>query len=1241
MMEGTADQRAMLIQTLNASIQQDGNIRKPAEQELQRLEGMAGLALVLFHIYADGSVDPKSRWLAIVLCKNVIYRNWQNRHAPSHQLQDGEKQQLKQSIVTILQEPPPTAAGGLQNGQKGSVTHLPHIVELSLIIRRICRFEFPSKWPQLGQLLIAKLNECDSSEISDEHCVYIALLHGVLKEQGSKRLIMSRRESFQLGPPLVECVGRVWMRQNEALQQAGEASLTNLPDGVWKASRYLDGLMYLVLTHCFEKLHDHAAGGQLALLMYQKLLLLIRVWKHRPAILASQQWFFKNVKSALKWMCYLVEGQCYVVAAINVGDLLRTALELVQFCRVTQPDVPDHLVRHILILIGNIFSCHSYRFPPAERSQLSEAGMAAAAKCKEQLQAFLQANGGPAQIGEAILDRCLVLNAHEASEYLDEPEEGIREAHGTSETRNAAERALTNIANAPFDESVVSHVVQRLRGDLLQADLSGRDESVLFRMDALLCWTGLLEAKLQAMGKISFRDLIQLVLQLLPRQPHPLIQTRLANLIKVWLSEATPSPAPMDESTLGTTLDIIAALAQAITPQHAPQTPQQAPSPAATAVALASLAPLRLLLVAYPLDNYEAWVQGDRQKLFVSTGLNLLRLVRSPEAQWRCLAVIQKLLSEASITGRTDLSKAHFDQFLALWRQQQQQQTPHDHHPSSVGDPHSQADMQAMIRPAIVDVLKSLVTMACPSKDSPTLLSDELLATCLQVVSDGLLGGSRSSLMSSTVKPPPSSIPTQAALSTTNPPVDGSSALDESCAQLLLAVTRVVQDHQVSSLKGVFTRLVQQHLSERPFTGSLLETVLDVWIELSLIDVLAFLSHRCQVTPQPSALEELPGVFGSLLDVCTHILAHAREEPYEERVYRLLQLLVMALPMLPSPSQTQQQQQQKLHLCVLSLYQHFIKAAIQAGTSPTPTPMPSPHPPTQTPTPLLNGSTVRPPPPLQPPRRSGDDRERVVAGLKVGGIARGERRYAALVPLFVTWSQSCSTEYGEALGAMEFSRLEVAAVLLACFRLFQRPTLLRCGKLQLILSTLLSAHHQHHQHHPHQHHQQHLAPTHHPAPSTFLCPSSPPHLWLALLQELLACCATMLEQRDANRAKDSQQSNIMNFLRNAMESRRQGGFSTSRLPRSVRQQRGTRAGLVGQADGQGGVMAQILTSDDDAPALQAFFRRLAEFLKALLSSGQHQQHQHQVLPSCQDFQALLDAHATPQVKQALSASGLA
>jgi len=176
-------QVVQVVRILCAAASPDAGLRVPAHGQLLELEGKPGFLLLLLEAYADASADPQGRLLAVLMCKSVVDRHWNTRSGQGMSVE--ERTQAKGCLLRLVS----SAAGGA----------LPHLEELTMVVRKVCRFDFPRQWDELAQFLLGELQQMQARGFDDRSLAVAVVAHHVLKEQASKRLITARRDLHQVG----------------------------------------------------------------------------------------------------------------------------------------------------------------------------------------------------------------------------------------------------------------------------------------------------------------------------------------------------------------------------------------------------------------------------------------------------------------------------------------------------------------------------------------------------------------------------------------------------------------------------------------------------------------------------------------------------------------------------------------------------------------------------------------------------------------------------------------------------------------------------------------------------------------------------------------------------------------------------------------------------------------------------------------------------------------------------------
>lgn len=221
------------------------------------LENRPGFLLALLQAYGDQSANPQGRYLAVLMCKNVLARHWQPRSslAQGQGVTDEEKQQAKQLLLSLIRA---VIAG-----------ETPHFLELTLVLRKMCRMEFPQRWDACAQFIITELQHIQQTGFSDSSLFLIVVVHHVLKEQVTKVAMRDRKDFHQIGQVFMGPLSRLWCALLDTMRQAPNIDPTN--DRIWKLSRYLDGCFLILLSKGFAHLHEQNEGPDMVLAVKENL----------------------------------------------------------------------------------------------------------------------------------------------------------------------------------------------------------------------------------------------------------------------------------------------------------------------------------------------------------------------------------------------------------------------------------------------------------------------------------------------------------------------------------------------------------------------------------------------------------------------------------------------------------------------------------------------------------------------------------------------------------------------------------------------------------------------------------------------------------------------------------------------------------------------------------------------------------------------------------------------------------
>lgn len=828
----TPAQGPQVVQVLCHAASADASVRVPAHQHLQQLENSPNFVSLLLEAYSDASVDPQGRFLAVVMCKNVIDRHWQPRSGFA--IADEEKTHVRGRMLQLL--------GGIVTG---STPAPPHFTEFCMVLRRICRFDFPQRWGELVQLFDTELQKVQCRGF-DEHSLYlIVALHHVLKEQTAKKLITARKAFFEIGKALVGPLGRVWMTNFEQMRQMRPEGLN---DQVWKLSRYLDGCLLVTCTQGFDHLHDAPNGAQMVQLLQEKLGFLLSALSARQQLLFEQQFFLKNLKSAIKWWASLLHAHPLAFDQANVSSVLRTTVELLKaWCDARGREghalqqLPEVAIRNCLQLITHACNTTAFRRGPqpaheGKAKQLAET-------CHAQFLSFVQSES-VASLCELACSAALRFSGEDLAAWLADPEDQLQGPSSFSELRVSGEQCVRALSQPPLEQPLIEHLAQRMAVEAAAPPTLADGPEVILRRDAFLWLLQLCQPKLRPLLQFSqllafFAPFTQLVPQMGPNTQAitVLLPVRVCGVLRAWAADI-PQDAVMP------VLQLLGGFLQPSSPK---------------AVRLAALGPLRTMLDRF--SDHEAWAQLTGP--FIDSCLEFLRELQMPECQWRCLHLIQLLLSEEAESGRYEVQARCLEQMIALWRQPDKG--------------------EQLICHAVLDVLKALVLMSCPTKTPSFPLPPALLSCCLLVISDCFTGIQvpQNNGMVATGSA------TSAALAADATSAAGgfgneahvSSTLIDSGAQLFLGILRTVSVDQSAQLMNLFPTLLKHYEGKAP--SDMHDGALDIILEYCVL-----------ITAQAGGPQALQPHYGSIVAVCRQGLEGSSNDRTSEQCFRIVQLLL-------------------------------------------------------------------------------------------------------------------------------------------------------------------------------------------------------------------------------------------------------------------------------------------------------------------------------------------------------------
>mmetsp|Transcript_6158 Transcript_6158/g.10698 ORF Transcript_6158/g.10698 Transcript_6158/m.10698 type:complete len:1041 (+) Transcript_6158:19-3141(+) len=813
-----------ITQLLVAAAGADANARSQALAKLQELEAQPGLAVALLDVYADPQGPEQGRYLAILTCKNVIERRWQPRSGQS--CTPEEKQLIKDKLMALLMR--------AMNGE------LPCLRELSTVVRRVCRFDFPLQWEALVRFLIAQLQECKQQVISHKALNLAIVLHDVMKEQATKRLLAARKAFFQVAKLLIEPVGEFWIAAFEAQRRVNDT------EELWKMSRYVDGSFFILLVKGFPHLHEEQRGVQIITTAREKVLFLQQCFEKRPQLLSQSDFYVKNLKSVMKWWALLLNGHPLAFAQAHVAQVLHCSVTLLKNhatlrAGLAQNSQWESLMVSSVEILMHAFNTHAYCDEPQNGAAQESAELAELARtCHQQFAEFIS-HHPVAELADLVCAVALQLQPDDLQAWLAEPESELQGPNSQTELRLAGENCIRAMGNKTFQKSLVKYVGGRTLHEMACVNANNESLEVIVRRDTLLSLFALVQTQLQEdlpFHKLMsiFMPVANLVPQMTDRSMSMLLVFRICVAIKAWVAVIP------DEAVLPV-LQIVLSFLQDGRPK---------------AIRLAALGPAQAVFRKF--SDHEAWAQILTP--MIDASLSLLASISDPESLWKCLNLVQLFLVEEAKSGTGyAVTERSLQYMLTLWRQPE--------------------GSELLICNALLDVLRALVLASCWTRRPRVPVSAPLFNTCLAVVSDCFTNFGRFATPITCPDTMLAALETDAVSAAGKLGDRGGAAITvfDSGLMLFLALLRVVEDDKAAQMLPLFPQLLGQAV-QQPM-DALPDTTLEILLEYAVL-------HMSPQFGNGQFGEKL----GMLAQLCRQCFEAATEKRSFEMAFRLLQLLL-------------------------------------------------------------------------------------------------------------------------------------------------------------------------------------------------------------------------------------------------------------------------------------------------------------------------------------------------------------
>ncbi|KAF4733041.1 Importin-11 [Perkinsus olseni] len=628
-----------VVAALNASLSTDAVMRGMAVQQLQRWETASGYALMLLDIYLDATTDTQSKFLAITMCKNTVGRNWQPRS--SHCISQGEREHFKQKLVGVLYNADPA--------------RIEHLAEFVLLLRKVCRAEFPAKWPDMVNWTTSSMKSLASNLTSVPREQVLALLkivHGVVKEQQTKKLLSARKQTFEIAPHILEGLLPIWQHFSSATSD-------------WELCRILDGTTLILLCIGFQKLYLVPSGLSIVSSVFQRLALVVNAYPQNY----KDPYYEKDLKTLLKWFSQIVHTHPLALADCGVDKMLMAVLAPGSGW-IHQRNMPDFFPRYLINIVQYCMNCTAFR-KGISNVTASETGdeqmrQKLISSLHPQFINFITNTGGlgPAVV-EPVINAGLCVDEESLREWIEDAEQYLTGPPCVAtDLRLATEACLLAAQQEPFTQALAEYVAAAANGlvesigQLMGSSPPSATMSAI-RCDAVVSLLNLYHTILRKFSEnetdpnrkyasVLVDRIAVPILQLPTAQPYvALLKYRVIMLLRTWAGELASSQR-------------VEASVQAI--GRCLESNQEHPG-----VKFQAVLSLRSIFDRDP--EHPVWVADGLLPNIISRAMDMLGTsggVNVPEAQWRLLTAVTSFVNDSELSD--SLQMPLLQKLVNLWR---------------------------------------------------------------------------------------------------------------------------------------------------------------------------------------------------------------------------------------------------------------------------------------------------------------------------------------------------------------------------------------------------------------------------------------------------------------------------------------------------------------------------------------------------------------------------------------------
>ncbi|KAF4677586.1 hypothetical protein FOL47_000541 [Perkinsus chesapeaki] len=625
-----------VVAALNASISTDAAMRGMAVQQLQRWEAAPGYALMLLEIYLDASTDSQSKFLAITMCKNTVGRNWQPRS--SHSISQQERDQFKRRLVEVLCNTDPS--------------RIQHLAEFILLLRKVCRSEFPAKWPEMVNWATSSVRSLAANIAGiprDQALGLLRIVHGVVKEQQTKKLLSARKQTFEIAPHILEGLLPVWQHFSGATSD-------------WELCRVVDGTTLILLCIGFQKLYLVPSGLNIVSSVFQRLMLVVNEYPKS----FKDPYYEKDLKTLLKWFAQIVHTHPLALADCGVDKMLTVILAPGSGW-INKKDMPDFFDRYLINIVQYCMNCTAYRKGisnvTASQAEDEQVRQKLISTLHPQFMSYITNSGGlGSAIVEPVINAGLCVDEQNLRDWFEDPDEYLTGPPCVAtDLRLATEACLLAAQQDPFTEALAEYVAAAANG-LVQslAQLANAFSAAdAVRCDAVVSLLNLYHTILRKIGEnetdpnkryasVIVDRIAVPILQLPPTQPYVvLLKYRIMMLLRTWAGElATSQRVEVAVGAMGRCLE----------------SNQEHPG-----VRFQAVLSLRSLFDRDP--EHPVWVSNGLLRGIIGRAMDMLGSsggVNVPEAQWRLLTAVTSFVNESELSDA--LQMPLLQKLVDLWR---------------------------------------------------------------------------------------------------------------------------------------------------------------------------------------------------------------------------------------------------------------------------------------------------------------------------------------------------------------------------------------------------------------------------------------------------------------------------------------------------------------------------------------------------------------------------------------------